>query len=85
VASTVSTIVTRRIVRIALNENASRLEQNAAVSLPMRKKRFTFGFDKTAASGQPRRRRALYNIIIILFIARRNTKRDFEQSEGNFT
>jgi len=32
VASAISTIVTRRIARIALNENASRLEQNAAAS-----------------------------------------------------
>jgi len=32
VASAVSTIVSRRIARIALNENASRLEQNAAAS-----------------------------------------------------
>lgn len=80
----VSTIVAGRIARIALNENASRLEQNAAASpFPCVKK------DSPLALTKPQRVDSRGGgdglSIILLYIAQRSTKRDFEQSEGNFT
>jgi len=88
-AAAVSTIIVAgRIARIALNENASRLEQNAAASpFPCVKK------DSPLALTKPQRVDSRGGgggglsiiLFVIMYFARRSAKRDFEQSEGNFT
>lgn len=88
-AAAVSTIVARRrIARIALNENASRLEQNAAASpFPSVKKDSPLALTKLQQRVDSRGGGGRLSIILYYsgYIARRNAKRDYEQSEGNFT